>query len=235
MDSLKPGFVFCFIFFLHVLQTSLKVQGPVQWPTNPRLIMHSHFPDWNWATDVHRVPNDSPTLLLSPLLCVPADKSRITKVSRWPAGETWGQLLIFNSFRVSLLLATRTFRDGSSTGVSSILMEDRDLELTNTTVSADTKWAWGVGRGCSVNQNHLDCSTFPGITSAMGTKTKKNKRIMTNRAGKVWPVTRPWSWAVLWKSAPRSWWCSWRAGRGCHMLLLQTLCSCPPGLAATGI
>lgn len=57
-----------------------------------------------------------------------------------PAGETWGQLLIFSSLRVSLLLATRTLRDGSSTGVSSIFREDRDLELTKTTVRAEMKW-----------------------------------------------------------------------------------------------
>lgn len=60
-----------------------------------------------------------------------------------PAGETWGQLLIFSSFRVSLLLATSTFRDGSSTGVSSIFSEDNDLELTNTTVRAEMKWDCG--------------------------------------------------------------------------------------------
>jgi hypothetical protein len=40
---------------------------------------------------------------------------------------------------VSLLLATRTFRDGSSTGVSSIFRDERDLELTNTTVRAEMK------------------------------------------------------------------------------------------------
>ena len=40
---------------------------------------------------------------------------------------------------MALLLAARTFRDGSSTGVSSILMEHSDLELTNTTVNADAK------------------------------------------------------------------------------------------------
>lgn len=57
-----------------------------------------------------------------------------------PAGETWGQLLIFSSLRVSLLLATRTLREGSSTGVSSIFREDSDLELTKTTVSAEMKW-----------------------------------------------------------------------------------------------
>jgi len=56
-----------------------------------------------------------------------------------PAGVTCGQLLIFSSFRVSLLLATSTFRDGSSTGVSSISSEDSDLELTNTTVRAEMK------------------------------------------------------------------------------------------------
>lgn len=56
-----------------------------------------------------------------------------------PAGETCGQLLIFSSLSVSLLLATRTLREGSSTGVSSILREDRDLELTKTTVSAEMK------------------------------------------------------------------------------------------------
>lgn len=59
-----------------------------------------------------------------------------------PAGETWGQLLIFSSLSVSLLLATSTLRDGSSTGVSSILSEDKDLEFTNTTVSAEIKWDW---------------------------------------------------------------------------------------------
>lgn len=58
-----------------------------------------------------------------------------------PAGDTWGQLLIFSSFRVSLLLATRTFKEGSSSGVSSILIEDNDLEFTKTTVSAEAKWA----------------------------------------------------------------------------------------------
>lgn len=57
-----------------------------------------------------------------------------------PSEETWGQLLIFRSLRVSLLLATRIFNEGSSTGVSSILMDDNDFELTKTTVSADTKW-----------------------------------------------------------------------------------------------
>lgn len=57
-----------------------------------------------------------------------------------PAGETCGQLLIFSSFKVSLLLATSTFREGSSTGVSSIFNEDSDLELTNTTVRAEMKW-----------------------------------------------------------------------------------------------
>lgn len=62
--------------------------------------------------------------------------------SSLPAGETWGQLLIFNSLSVSLLLATSTLRDGSSTGVSSILSEERDLEFTNTTVSAEIKWDW---------------------------------------------------------------------------------------------
>ncbi|KAF3843348.1 hypothetical protein F7725_002197 [Dissostichus mawsoni] len=40
---------------------------------------------------------------------------------------------------VSLLFATNTFRDGSSTGVSSIFSEDSDLELTNTTVRAEMK------------------------------------------------------------------------------------------------
>lgn len=40
---------------------------------------------------------------------------------------------------MSLLLATKTFRDGSSIGVSLILIDDSDLELTNTTVRADTK------------------------------------------------------------------------------------------------
>lgn len=55
-----------------------------------------------------------------------------------PAGETWGQLLIFSIFSVSLLLATSTFKDRSSTVVSSILIEDRDLEFTNTTVTS-----WG--------------------------------------------------------------------------------------------
>lgn len=59
-----------------------------------------------------------------------------------PAGDTWGQLLIFSSFRVSLLLATRTFREGSSSGVSSILIDDNDLEFTKTTVSAEVKWAY---------------------------------------------------------------------------------------------
>lgn len=44
---------------------------------------------------------------------------------------------------MSLLLATRTLRDGSSTGVSSIFSEDSDLELTNTTVSAEMKWDCG--------------------------------------------------------------------------------------------
>lgn len=56
-----------------------------------------------------------------------------------PAGETWGQLLIFSSFSVSLLFATSTFRDGSSTGVSSIFRDDRDLEFTKTTVRAEMK------------------------------------------------------------------------------------------------
>lgn len=56
-----------------------------------------------------------------------------------PAGETCGQLLIFSSLSVSLLLATRTLSEGSSTGVSSIFREDRDLELTKTTVSAEMK------------------------------------------------------------------------------------------------
>lgn len=58
-----------------------------------------------------------------------------------PAGDKWGQLLIFSSFRVSLLFATRTFKDGSSSGVSSILIDDNDLEFTKTTVSAEAKWA----------------------------------------------------------------------------------------------
>lgn len=58
-----------------------------------------------------------------------------------PAGDTWGQLLIFSSFRVSLLLATRTFKEGSSSGVSSTLIDDNDLEFTKTTVSAEAKWA----------------------------------------------------------------------------------------------
>jgi len=40
---------------------------------------------------------------------------------------------------VSLLLATRTFREGSSRGVSSILIDDNDLEFTKTTVSAEAK------------------------------------------------------------------------------------------------
>lgn len=59
-----------------------------------------------------------------------------------PAGETCGQLLIFSSFSVSLLLATRTLRDGSSTGVSSIFRDDSDLEFTNTTVKAEMKCDW---------------------------------------------------------------------------------------------
>lgn len=63
-----------------------------------------------------------------------------------PAGETWGQLLILSSLRVALLLATSTLRDGSSTGVSSIFNEDRDLELTNTTVRAEVKWDCGRWR-----------------------------------------------------------------------------------------
>lgn len=40
---------------------------------------------------------------------------------------------------MSLLLATSTLREGSSTGVSSILSEESDLEFTNTTVSAEIK------------------------------------------------------------------------------------------------
>ncbi|TNN64538.1 hypothetical protein EYF80_025286 [Liparis tanakae] len=59
--------------------------------------------------------------------------SRRSSLRSVPAGVTCGQLLIFSSSRVSLLLATSTFRDGSSTGVSSISSEDSDLELTNTT------------------------------------------------------------------------------------------------------
>lgn len=59
---------------------------------------------------------------------------------RLPAGETWGQLLILSNLSVSLLLATKTLSDGSSTGMSSILSDDNDLELTNTTVSAEMKW-----------------------------------------------------------------------------------------------
>lgn len=74
-------------------------------------------------------------------LLMKSKNTYIFRIVYLPAGETWGQLLIFNNLRVSLLLATSTFKDGSSTGVSSILIEDKDLELTNTTVSADTKWA----------------------------------------------------------------------------------------------
>ncbi len=54
-----------------------------------------------------------------------------------PAGDTRGQILIFNSLSVSLV--TRTFREGSSTGVSSVFIEDRDEEHPNTTVRAETK------------------------------------------------------------------------------------------------
>lgn len=64
-----------------------------------------------------------------------------TSIHHLPAGDTWGQLLILSSFRVSLLLATRTFKEGSSSGVSSTLIDDNDLEFTKTTVSAEAKWA----------------------------------------------------------------------------------------------
>lgn len=72
-----------------------------------------------------------------------------------PAGETWGQLLIFKSFRVSLLLATNTLRDGSSTGVSSILSEERDLEFTNTTVRAETKCDCKKGENIEIKTRNL--------------------------------------------------------------------------------
>lgn len=69
------------------------------------------------------------------------NKTHHTRLKKYnlPSDKTWGQLLIFRRLRVSLLLATRIFKEGSSAGVSSILIDDDDVELTITTVSADTK------------------------------------------------------------------------------------------------
>ena len=46
-----------------------------------------------------------------------------------------------NIVRVSWLALASSAKDGSSTGVSSIAIEDRLPEFTNTTVRADTNWS----------------------------------------------------------------------------------------------
>lgn len=138
-----------------------------------------------------------------------------------PAGETWGQLLIFKSFRVSLLLATSTFSDGSSTGVSSILSEDSDLELTNTTVKAEMKW------DCRRNEKKCRSSYDKGVKGVLRTVLSSCiLKAPTNRRTLNWPanVRKPWEMGRYCSNMKLHWQC--KAAKCRHNLDDLAICSC---------